>query len=163
MTGRASDGFSLPRLLGRVVLVPLALLLAALVGAAVLGTLGLERLTQSIARNRGDGSAEVVWGIFENWDVIRRLVSALTILPALALVIIGEVARLRSWLYYVAGGGVCLAILPALARLEAGGALSGGALSGGAMAGAPAALWQVFATAGFAAGFVYWLIAGRSA
>jgi hypothetical protein len=24
-------------------------------------------------------------------------------------------------------------------------------------------LWQVFATAGFAAGFVYWLIAGRTA
>jgi hypothetical protein len=27
----------------------------------------------------------------------------------------------------------------------------------------PAALWQVLATAGFAGGIVYWLIAGRTA
>jgi hypothetical protein len=33
----------------------------------------------------------------------------------------------------------------------------------GALALPPAAVWQVLATAGFAGGFVYWLIAGRNA
>ena len=74
-------------------------------------------------------------------------------MPALLLVIIGEVARIRGALYYVIGGGAALAVVPLLARL-----------------GQPArvlelspVVWQVLATAGFAGGFVYWLLAGRRA
>jgi hypothetical protein len=73
-------------------------------------------------------------------------------IPALVVVILGEVARIRSLIYYVVGGGAALAAMPLLARL------------GEASLGVPGGvLWQVFATAGFAAGFVYWLIAGRNA
>ena len=56
-------------------------------------------------------------------------------------------------LYYVVGGGAALAVVPLLSRL-----------------GQPASVleispvvWQVLATAGFAGGFVYWLLAGRTA
>jgi hypothetical protein len=81
------------------------------------------------------------------------LTSGLTVLPALLLVIVGEVARIRSALYYVIGAGVALAAMPLVLRMgqsEPAGLLSAVAL-------------QVFATAGFAGGFVYWLIAGRRA
>ena len=69
------------------------------------------------------------------------------------MVIVGEIARIRSLVYYVAGGGVALAAIPLLARSAS-----------GAPSPRPSTLvWQVFATAGFAGGFVYWLIAGRNA
>jgi hypothetical protein len=146
------------RALARVVMVPLGLLIAAAVAMFVIGSLGLERLTQELHRT-GDGGGILgtvfgaAWGIFKNWGTVSRMLSALTITPVLLLVIAGEVARLRSAMYYVLGGGLALGLIPLLARVEAGGALQ-----------LPAAtIWQVFATGGFAAGFVYWLIAGRSA
>lgn len=142
------------RALARIVMVPLGLVLAGLVAAFVIGSLGLERLTQEVHRG-GDivGAGGVVWGVLKNWGTFTRLVTALTIVPVLLLVIIGEVARLRSAMYYVLGGGLALGVIPLLARVEAGGTYQ-----------LPASvIWQVFATGGFAAGFVYWLIAGRSA
>ena len=69
------------------------------------------------------------------------------------MVIVGEVARIRSWLYYMIGGGLALAAIPLLARINSSGV---GTLS-------DATVWQVFATAGFAGGLVYWIIAGRNA
>ena len=76
----------------------------------------------------------------------------MTIIPALALIIIGEVARIRSIIYYVVGGGIALVAIPALA--QAGLSIQIEMPS--------AAVWQVFATAGFLGGFTYWLIAGRT-
>jgi hypothetical protein len=128
-------------------MVPLGLLIAGVVGAFVIGSLGLERLTQEVHRN-GDltGLGGIAWGIVRNWGTATRLVSALTIMPVLLLIVVGEVARLRSAMYYVLGGGLALGLIPLLAKIETGGLI-----------------WQVFATGGFAAGYVYWLIAGRSA
>ena len=64
-----------------------------------------------------------------------------------------KLARIRSAVYYIVGGGVALAVVPLLTRI-----------------GQPATVlelspvvWQVLATAGFAGGFVYWLLAGRTA
>lgn len=83
----------------------------------------------------------------------RAVGPALTVLPALGAMIAGEVLRLRSWMYYVLAGGAALLAVPVLA-------------------GAPAAetsplaasQWMtIFAAAGFIGGFVYWLLAGRSA
>jgi hypothetical protein len=74
-------------------------------------------------------------------------------LPALLLVIVGEVARIRGAMYYVIGGGVALALVPLLARLG----------EPSTVLGLAPAVWQVLATAGFAGGFVYWLLAGRNA
>ena len=142
------------RAIARLLLVPLGVAIAGLVGAFVVGSLGLERLTQELHRN-GDpaGVGGIAWEVFRNWRTVGRLVSAVTLVPVLLLIIVGEVARLRTAMYYVLGGGLALGLIPVLARIEAGQSLQGGA----------SVIWQVFATGGFAAGYVYWLIAGRSA
>ncbi len=78
---------------------------------------------------------------------------ALNALPALLAVVAGEVLRIRSWMYYVLAGGASLAAIPILAAPEA--------------AQLPAILAShyltIFAAAGFAGGFVYWLLAGARA
>jgi hypothetical protein len=68
-------------------------------------------------------------------------------------VIVGEVARFRSALYYVVGGGLSIALVPLLVRLA----------DPAQVLGLSSTVWQVLATAGFAGGFVYWLLAGRNA
>ena len=78
---------------------------------------------------------------------------ALNALPALIGVVAGEVLRIRSWMYYVLAGGAALASIPILAAPD------------------PADLSRIiaspymtiFAAAGFAGGFVYWLLAGARA
>ena len=78
---------------------------------------------------------------------------ALNALPALIGVAAGEVLRIRSWMYYVLAGGASLAALPILAAPET--AELPGILASQYM--------TIFATAGFAGGFVYWLLAGARA
>jgi len=136
--------------IGRLIVVPFAFVIAAAVAAYVLFSLGLERLTGAFSGRAGEVEfGDVIVMIRQGW----LIVSGLTILPALALVIVGEVARIRSAMYYVIGGGIVLAAVPFLARIGQGSAVTLPAAS----------VWQVFATAGFAGGFVYWLIAGRNA
>lgn len=138
------------RTIGRLILVPLAALAAAVVAAFVAVTLGLERITQEI-HSKGEvlEFPELVELVLEG----RLLASGLTLLPALAVLIVGEVARIRSSVYYIVGGGLALAAIPLIARIgDAGGLVL-----------PAAAVWQVLATAGFAGGFVYWLLAGRNA
>jgi hypothetical protein len=77
----------------------------------------------------------------------------LTLLPAVAAAAIGEVARVRSLLYYVLAGGAAAAFMPFLtAPVEA---MENVTYS--------SEYFAIIATAGFAGGFVYWLIAGRNA
>jgi hypothetical protein len=139
------------RTLGRLILVPIAFLLGAGTAAAVAIVLGLQKITVAMAGK--EGGAETVEAYWEIAIQGGALVAALTLLPALAVVIVGEVARIRSWLYYMVGGGLSLGVLPLLARLQI----------PDLSAMPPAALWQVLATAGFAGGLVYWLLAGRTA
>lgn len=134
---------------GRIILVPFAFLLSTAVALFVLVTLGSERITHAI-QGTDNVSASAA---FELLGQAVLLTSAMTILPALALIIIGEVARIRSIYYYVVGGGLALVAVPALAQVS----------SGGALEVPEAIIWQVFATAGFLGGFVYWLLAGRNA
>jgi hypothetical protein len=139
------------RALGRVLWLPIAFLLSAAVTVFVILSLGQERIVQAVA---GRGPDEVTIGA--GFDLLRlgvALASAQALVPALLLVIVGEVARIRGAIYYVVGGGVALAVVPLLARI--GQPLSVLDLS--------PVVWQVLATAGFAGGFVYWLIAGRNA
>lgn len=142
------------KVVGRVIWVPIAFGLAALVAGFVLVTLGSERLVQEVpdARIGGDG-VTVVLGWIEQARLIGGLLSLLSLAPAVLLVVVGEVARIQSALYYVLGGGAALAVVPLLGQLGSSAAL---ALP------APTVL-QVLATAGFAAGLVYWLLAGRNA
>jgi hypothetical protein len=137
---------------GRILIViPFALLLAAAAVLFVLVTLGLERITAFLHVNPiGDEDVETIFAMLNHGVV---LLASLTIIPTLLIVIVGEIARIRSLAYYVVGGGIALAAIPLLARMG----------QGGAVASPEALVWQVFATAGFAGGFVYWLIAGRNA
>lgn len=139
------------RVLGRVILVPIAFVLAALVTGFVIVSLGQERIVQAVA---GRGPDDVT--ISAGFDLLRlawSLLSVQTLLPALLLVIVGEVARLRGSLYYVVGGGAALAAVPLMSRLN----------QPMTVLDLSPVVWQVLATAGFAGGFVYWLLAGRKA
>ena len=78
---------------------------------------------------------------------------ALTALPAILAAMVGEVLRVRSWLYYVPAGGVALAVVPLLT----------GASPADLPTLPPGQYLTIFAAAGFAGGFVYWLLAGRRA
>ena len=137
--------------LARIVLVPLGLILAAAAAGFVLVTLGSERFIQEISNESYDGETLVILrGLFAQGAAI---VSAVSVIPALGVVIIGEVARIKSLLYYMVGGGLAVASAPLLA----------GFMESQALAMPNATVLQIAASAGFFGGFVYWLIAGRSA
>jgi len=140
------------RTLGRLIWIPIAFLLAALLTALVVVTLGLERITQAIGGKWHDSDS--LAGLYALVLQGEMLLSGLTLVPALAVVVVGEVARIRSSLYYILGGGAAVVAVPLLASL-------GGA--GGALQMPAAPVWQVLATAGFAGGWLYWLLAGRRA
>jgi hypothetical protein len=136
------------RAIGRLIVVPLAFLIAAAAAGFVLFTLGLEKITHALHGTEIDANT-----VDYAFDMGTLILSGLTIIPALAVVIVGEVARIRSWLYYMIGGGLALAALPLLGRIN-----------DASVAAMPdAAVWQVLATAGFVGGLTYWLIAGRNA
>ena len=139
------------RALGRLIMVPLGFVLAVLMSAAILFTLGFERVTQTVYRRDADVDAWLSMLSLAQETVV--LFSTITVIPAILLVIVGEVARIRSSVYYILGGGAVLAAWPLMNRF-------------GAIGQDPtklADLWTVFATAGFAGGFIYWLVAGRRA
>jgi len=139
------------RALGRILLLPIAFVLAALATLFVVVSLGQERIVHGIAGQPTDDA--VMAALTGLLRVSLSFASAQALLPALLLVILGEVAHIRGVLYYVAGGGAALAIVPLLSRL--GQPLGGPEVS--------AAVFQVLAVGGFAGGFVYWLLAGRNA
>jgi hypothetical protein len=145
------------RTIGRLILVPLAFVLAACAAMAVLVTLGQERVVHAL--NDATALDEAILGL---GGVVFKLGLALfsvqTLLLPLLLVIGGEVARIRHAAYYVAGGGIVFAMIPLMANLGRSGSVGG---AGGIDS--SAAVWPIFATAGFAAGLVYWLVAGRRA
>ncbi len=136
---------------GRFIVVPVALLIAAAVSGFVLLTLGLERITGALQGQRsGDDFLIVAYNL---WGQGLLLATGLTLIPALFVVIVGEIARIRTLIYYVVGGGLALAAMPVLARMS----------ESGNVVIPETTVLQFFATAGFAGGFVYWLIAGRNA
>jgi hypothetical protein len=137
---------------GRMILIPLALLLAASTSLFVLVTLGLERVTAAL-HQQAVADDDMMQAMFDLMNQGLLLTTGLTVIPVLLVVFIGEIGRIRSALYYVLGGGLALAVVPLLARYG----------QGGSVAPTEQIVWQVFATAGFAGGFVYWLLAGRNA
>lgn len=135
--------------IGRYVWLPIALLLSGLAALFVLITLGQERLFQVLAASNEELHDLTILARLLNEGI--ALAAGMTLVPALIVIIIGEAARIRSALYYILGGGFALLAIPILARY--------GQLSEWS---APSPeIWQVFATAGFAGGFTYWLICGR--
>lgn len=141
------------RFIGRLLWVVIAFVLSAIVAAGLLATLGMERLVQDIqADARLDGSELQGWLMM--WDqaaLVFGVFSALTLVPAVLLVVVGEVARIRSAIYWVLGGGASLACIPYLTSL----------LGSGDITLPTQTLLQVLATSGFAGGLAYWALAGR--
>ena len=134
--------------LGRIIIVPLAFAIAAAATLAVLLSLGYERAVHALS---GSEAPERIDAVFDLIGSGFMIASAMTILPALAVAIVGEVARIRSALFYILGGGAAMAIAPLMARF------------GQQPDSVTGALWPIFATAGFAGGLVYWMLAGRKA
>lgn len=139
------------RLLARLVLVPLGVVLGAAAAIFMLVTLGLEHVTHAVKRNEID--VGVIGSFFSLASHARGLTRIATLAPALLVVIVGEVARIRSALFYIAGCGAALVSIPLIAGLGEGGSFVLPATK----------VLQVFATAGFAGGLTYWLVAGRRA
>ena len=141
---------------GRLIWVPVAFVLSVLATAFFLFYIAQQRLFEAVAGRGGDEVS--VTAVIDLARQGQLLLSGMTILPAVLLIVVGEVARIRSSLYYIVGGGLALAAVPLLARY-------GQAMPGASMSSLvpPALVWQVFATAGFLGGWVYWFLAGRAA
>lgn len=136
----------------RWVWVMIAFFLACAIALIVLFTLGIFWL--------GDEFREAAPGdvfIWETADIFAAVffttavAPALTALPALVAVVVGELFRIRSFIYYTLAGGAALAAIPLLAK--------------GAEASANPApgYMTIFAAAGFVGGFCYWAFAGARA
>ena len=147
-------GGSMVRSLGRIIWVVIALALAGIAGVVVLGLVGLERVTAAM-HEAPEASSEIM-----HWMDMAGLLfglsqwgMALSVVPAILVVVVGEFGRIRSLVYWVAAGGGAAAAAPVL---------NGLADAAPEMAIPGTALLPILATAGFAAGVVYWALAGRS-
>jgi hypothetical protein len=153
------------RLLGRlVVLVPLALLFAIPAGMLALGTVAAFDPVVALF------SGEVVWAGM--WSLLDRLsavddpapvlegaftglskaAATLLVAPPLFVAVVGEVAGVRSALWYAGGTGTITAAIPWIVRASE-------------RTPTPEEVHITLAlfVTGAAAGLVYWLIAGHSA
>jgi hypothetical protein len=139
----------------RLLWVVVAFFLAALAAVMVLFALGAiwagDEIRAAAANHplvRHGGEAALGFVVFAG-----TVAPALNALPAFLGVIVGEILRIRSWMYYVLAGGASLAAVPLLVA--------------SASADLPSILASqyitIFAAAGFAGGFVYWLLAGARA
>lgn len=145
-------------MIGKIILrwlwIGLAFCISALLAVITLFTLGSLWAGEAL---REGANAQGDWIIWEASDVLGALFfvgatgPALTAIPGLAAVLVGEIFHIRSALYYIAAGGAALAAIPLLA-----GAADPSSL--------PARDYMtIFASAGFVAGLAYWALAGRGA
>jgi hypothetical protein len=133
--------------------VALAFCIAVGIAAAVLLLLGGSWVGDELRALVPDDpmvkNAAPIFGIvLFTWTVAH----ALTALPALLAIIIGEALRIRSWMYYLLAGGAAVLAIPLLAVAE-----------NGAPVVPQGQVLAIFAASGFAGGFIYWLLAGRGA
>jgi uncharacterized membrane protein YuzA (DUF378 family) len=137
------------RLIGRLIVVPIGFILAGITAAIVVLFIAQEKLSVAM---RDVGGEQVLGFIEPLLKLAVSLFSVQTLLLPLLLIIAGEVARIRHVAYYVVGIGAAFALIPVMAKF--------GAEDG---IGSLTAIWPIFATAGFAGGLMYWLVAGRRA
>ncbi len=91
------------RIVGRIIVVAFAFFLATLAAGFVLFTLGLERVTGELHRLGSDN--DTISTSLSMMDQGLALVAGVSIIPTLLVIFTGEIARIRSLVYYVAGGG----------------------------------------------------------
>lgn len=126
----------------------------AVVALFIMGTLWAGESLREIAESQGD---PLIWDgsdMFGALIFVTSVAPALTAVPAIAAVLTGELFHIRSGLFYTLAGGAAVAAIPLLA---------GSPDSANRMSLPPADYMSLFASAGFAGGFFYWLIAGRNA
>jgi hypothetical protein len=135
----------------RMLLVVVAFFFAALAALAVLFVVGAiwagGELSAAAPQDSALQHAAPVFGMVLFASTVAP---ALNALPALIAVVAGEVLRIRSWMYYVLAGGASLAAIPILAAPE----------TTDLRTILASAYMPIFAAAGFAGGFIYWLLAG---
>ena len=137
-------------------LVRLGLMLAGLVCGAL--TVIVAMLFVGLDRSGlvgGSGTFRID-SLTQGWRMMMSLKAAITLsvlIPVALVAIVGELGRIRLALYYMAGGALAVAFVPALIR----------AASGSALAWPQTEVLQVALLAGTAGGYVYWIIAGRGA
>ena len=138
----------------RMLLVVVAFFFAALAALAVLFAMGAIWAGGELsAAAPQDSALQHAAPIFGMVLFAGTVAPALNALPALIAVVAGEVLRIRSWMYYVLAGGASLAAIPILAAPE----------TTDLRAILASAYMPIFAAAGFAGGFIYWLLAGSRA
>lgn len=124
----------------------------AIIVLVALGSVWMGEAIREAAARHGD---PVIWhgsDVFGALFFTAAVLPALTALPAFVLAVAGEIFHIRSALYYTMAGGAGAAAIPFLAAPP------------DATGTPPAADYMViFAAAGFAGGFIYWLLAGRRA
>jgi hypothetical protein len=142
------------RTIFRMIWVVTAFIIAALAALAVLLALGATWVGDELrAAAPDDPLLEHGAPIFGVVLFAGTIGPALTALPALVAVVVGEVLKVRSWIYYVLAGGAALAVIPILAAPQ----------SADLARVAASHAMTIFAAAGFAGGFIYWLLAGARA
>ena len=140
----------------RFIAVGFGFILAILAGAATLFILGARWAAGEATAFAPQDADELSRALNQGLGVVAfffTVAPVLTLVPALAAAVIGEVARIRSLLYYLIAGGASAAVMPLI--------VAGPDVTAGSTYAAP--YFTIMATAGFAAGHVYWLIAGRNA
>jgi hypothetical protein len=142
----------------RILAVLLGFLTAVIAGGVTLFFVGSRWAAGEVAAHMEQGSPdEVSRFLSEALGAIAfvfTIAPALTLAPAIVAVLVGELARIRSVLYYLIAGGAAAAAMPLIA---------GATAEATQNASYAAPYFSIMATAGFAAGLVYWLIAGRRA
>ncbi len=141
-------------LLGRTIWVIIAFGLAVALALIILLVLGSYSMGEELRGDYqpGDNMGYIVnllSLLFGGASFLMVVTPVLTILPALLGVIVAEVIQVRNALYYLVTGGLSVAALPLLASTGD--------------TGFNLQALTMFATAGFAGGLFYWLIAGRNA
>jgi hypothetical protein len=140
----------------RILSVFVGFMLALIGGGITLFFVGSRWAAQEVAAQMADNSGEASHLMSQALGMISFLFTVapvLTLAPAVVAVVVGELARIRSLLYYILAGGAAGALMPLIAApYEA---------AQNTTYNAP--YFSIMATAGFAAGLIYWLFAGRRA
>jgi hypothetical protein len=118
---------------------------------AALGVAGYEALLSDLWQD-GVPDYDVGGVVVGLW----ALSSAVLVLPPALVALVGEVAGLRSFVWYGFAAGALTAALPWLSR-------DGGQWTESAALGAEGRITTLLFLTGAAAGLTYWLVAGRSA
>jgi hypothetical protein len=152
------------RLIGRLIVMPLGILLAAFCALLFLGIVGMVQpsIAEAIATTAFRTMDRAFRTVLEGEEAIKqfgwslvlfsRFVVVVLFLPVTLFAVIAEFFALRSWLLHA----LCVALLTALMPFAIMPELIGGsALASGATG--------LLAATGALAGTIYWMIAGRNA